>query len=471
MFSSNSYHKLQDHPSFSEPTHSSRRSLNTTAVASRLTPIPEDFKTKKIKTANLKMKVKELRNWLSDLGDKHQEHYHRFSSNDVPKLPAPARVTKDDDDDDLLGIESKPSTTSTCPSTAIVEDNDPCAFDNVVASFSSSSDDDYSSENDEAHSELYKKNGENTVTTNCFHINNKGVEHITGREHLTLLLKQAPRTHEEISFDDDSPNLPSDNDRDDVSGPSMHNSSVFRDQLLLTKATLDAMSRSPSSVRNGKKKTLGEHFEQLNIRNQHDEQHKQQLLQTCWTQDSDSDSGKAGSYEGDDEYESSKNKSNIESFGLSSASSSKDESTDIDDDATEASSIAPGVLVSKVAAVFLSQEKSKHQDCQVNPPLTKERRKRIDPKDLPFLRSSASSFSSSDTTPKTSGHQPPPTTVGKGILKFGGPRKTLVERRKEQLHTKFGENRAAVFVHKKTWGQKTPHGKYQRTTTVEKIYK
>ena len=447
MFSGHSYHKLQGDPSRSNTTNT-RISRRSSTTAFRLSPVPEQAKT-----TTLTMKVKELRSWLSEVGDKHQEHYHRFHHHSPPCSSSNNKSpTSESGKNDLLGIQSKPSMTSTCPSTAIVEENDPF----FGASFSS--DDDDSSNQEVRRSDLYHQtNGESARKL----FDDEGVEHVTSKDHLALLLKQAPRNQEKgiycsVNHADDS----YDDERDDDdsvalrnNGPSMHNSNVFRDQLL-TKATLDAMSRSLDDARKAPK-TLGEQLQQL------DEDRQEQQQRTFVTPGSDS--------------EDSNN--NTESLGLSSSK-----------DSTDAPSIAPGVLVSKMANIFLNQHGNSNgnaasnstRDCEqmAPPPPPLERRRYVDPEDLSFLRSSNYVYSNSACLvaqredlayakpPKT-----PPTTVGKGIRKFGGPRKTLVERRKEQLHENFGETRAATFVHKKTWDQKTAYGKYQRTTTVEKLYK
>lgn len=357
MFSVKSYRKLQSEPN-KNLTNSKRNASKSTAP--RLPPVPEQPKSKK-----LTMKVKELRSWLSDLGEKNQEHYHRFQQ--------PTNSY------DILGIQSKPSQASSCPSTEIM--NDPL----FAASFSS---DEESSE--ASRSDFYqRKNPEKSSS-----------EHVTTKDHLALLLKQAPRTQEGCSYA-----VGYDESRDDCeSFPNLEsNSTLFRDQIL-TKDTLDAMSGP---------KTLGEQLRELK---------EQQELK-----------------------ENSVCESSCQSSG-------------------DSLSIGPGVLVSKMASVFLNQ---RHPDPP--PPPSPVHRKHVE---LPaFLLASAPCRNEREDLAYANPPKTPTTTVGKGIRKFGGPRKTLVERRKDQLHQKFGENRSAVFVQKKTWDQKNPHGKYARTTRVEKIYK
>ena len=439
------------------------------------------------------MKVGELRNWLSELGDKNQEHYHRFHSQEPPPLPGGKttkgttkyRAVDDDDDDDredLLGIQSKPSTSSTCPSTAIMEDN---VF--AAASFSSSEEEDYGSkQNYHDSNEFYGKDGTKTGRHSFGE-----VHRVTGKDHLDLLKKQAPFATQEVlprpSSSTTSRNSDDDDDtRDDGTtfgeeeqqAGSMHNSSVFRDQVLLTQVTLDAMNRSvSSSARNHggnsipkSTATLGEHLRQLNEQQHQNNPAKPRLSM----RNSD-----GVAYEGDDDDDDNTN--NDDSLGLSESQES-----------TDAPSITPGALVSKMAGVFLNNHYQQQQardrlDLSGGQPHNAsilERRKYVNPKDLSFLSSPSRSSQEAPVLSSTNNnynnnkhhnyfHNRATTTtaVGTGIRKFGGPRKTLVERRKEQLHEKFGETRAAVFVHKKMWGQKTPNGKYQRKTVVEKIYK
>lgn len=291
---------------------------------------------------------------------------------------------------------------SSCPSTAIIDDtNDPL----FSASFSSDEDNSStSSYQAPTRTDFSQRTSENPTLE-------ISKEHVTSKDHLALLLKQAPRTQDGSSysvggFEDNR------DDCDDLSvGTSQ--STLFRDQIL-TKATLDAMSGSTGPPL----KTLGEKLRALQ---QEDPKHDSKC-----------------EYHGNNEEES---KGSADSL-----------------------SIGPGVLVSKMATVFLNQ---RHDD----PPPPAPRRKHVD---LPAFLKASSAVTTMPPREDLSYANPPKTpttTVGKGIRKFGGPRKTLVERRKEQLSQKFGETRSAVFVQKKTWGQKSPHGKYERTTRVEKVYK
>eukprot|EP00536_Pseudo-nitzschia_multiseries_P008495 jgi/Psemu1/305748/fgenesh1_kg.216_\ len=223
--------------------------------------------------------------------------------------------------------------------------------------------------------------------------------------------------------------------------------------MALTKATLDAMSGNndyENQNRNGNGKSLGDRLRELDEqpRNEPNTDNDRMSLRRC----DSSESSSGGSLDS--------NSSNIPS-------------------------IAPGALVSKMATMFLNNNdacrvgavaEGAPQGAPTMPPIV-ERRRFVDPKDLTFLHASNSSGSGSGSTNKTKDPHlanlpPPPTTaVGKGIRKFGGPRRTLIERRKEELNQKFGENRSAVFVKRKTWSQKSANGTYQRKTVVDKVYK
>ena len=411
MFSVHSYRKLQTSTSRGAKPIKARlpKSNNSASAYSRLPPVPEQPKTKPALT----MKVKELRNWLSELGDRNQKHYHRFHER-------PSSKTKSaEGGDDLLGIQSKPSMASSCPSTAILEGNNDPFFAN---SFSS---EDENSSTEKDRSNLYQGSVRNNSATKPVVHSTEGVENISSKEHLQLLLKQAPTTRQGCSYSVCAFQTNSyEDDRDDLSLPCLHKKpSLFRDQIV-TKETLDTMS-------GGVNKTLGEHLAMLK---EHQTERKQKQ---------DSKHHKDTNYHGDDEADSDAHSN----------------------DSTDTASISPSVLVSKMANVFLNNHSSTlDQDA---PPL---RRRFVDPRELAFLRGSTVASMPREDLAYANPPKTPTSIVGKGIRKFGGPHKTLVERRTEQLHQKFGENRSAFFVQKKTWGQKTPHGKYERTTRVEKIY-
>jgi hypothetical protein len=58
------------------------------------------------------MKVKELRSWLTEFGDKHKQHHKRGQRNGRPQ------IKKTNKDDDMLVIQSKPSNASTSPTSS-----------------------------------------------------------------------------------------------------------------------------------------------------------------------------------------------------------------------------------------------------------------------------------------------------------------------------------------------------------------
>lgn len=414
MFSVHSYRKLQTDPSSGTKLTKTRfpKSNKSASAYSRLPPVSEEPKTKPVLT----MKVKELRNWLSELGDRNQQHYHRFHKRSSSKPKST------EGGDNLLGIQSKPSMASSCPSTAILEGNSDPLFTN---SFSSEDD---NSSTEKSRSDFYQRGMSNKpVSTKDLH-STEGVERISSKEHLKLLLKQAPTTRQGCSYSvcDGHTNSYEDarDDSDNLSLPCLNKKTpLFRDQIV-TKETLDKMSGSAN-------KTLGE---QLALLKKHEAKTKQNQDLEC---------DKDAYYHGDGEAGS-----NVDS-----------------NSSTDTASISPSILVSKMAAVFLNNHTTiLDRDA---PPL---RRRFVDPSELAFLRGSSVSTMPREDLAYANPPKTPTTTVGKGIRKFGGPHKTLVERRTEQLHQKFGETRSAVFVQKKTWGQKTPHGKYERTTSVEKIY-
>jgi len=402
MFPGNSYHKLKSGASrnYSSGTKSKRSSTART-IASRLPPVPEQ----PAKKTALTMKVKELRNWLSDLGDKHQEHYQRLHH---PKKSNKLTLNKSNEgDDQLLGIKSMPSMASTCPSTTIAEGSNATDEDD---------------REDEDSLALASKQQSSTHKSKLFRdqILTKATLDAMSHSPKTLgeQLQQLNESDQLLQAREDSRTDGYGDDDDDFSNAS----TLFRDQIV-TKATLDAMSQS-GDAEETPPKTLEEQLQQL-------KRHQQKR---------------------DDDNEES----------------DYTESRDSDD----ASSIAPGVLVSKMANIFLN---ATLEDVPPPPPTMAERRKYVEPRDLSFLRSndynSVAATSDREDLAYAKPPRTPTTTVGKGIRKFGGPPKSLVERRKDQLQKRFGDTRATVFVQKKTWGQKTPHGRYQRTTRVEKVYK
>ena len=104
-----------------------------------------------------------------------------------------------------------------------------------------------------------------------------------------------------------------------------------------------------------------------------------------------------------------------------------------------------------------------HQGCFNRGRQSIPRRKKIDPKDLAFLKPKELSPSSSSkvvTCEKRS-------SVSLGIEKFGGKKKSLVELRKEQLQKIWAADKQVVHVKKIEWGECHKTGQYKRKITVQ----
>ncbi|VEU36797.1 unnamed protein product [Pseudo-nitzschia multistriata] len=413
-----------------------------------------DHTTKKTKST-VTMKVKQVRNWLSERSD-HSGSYRHLGKDEGGETIASGHHHKigcgdgihrggdkegDGFDDALFGtIESKPSTASTATSTDVMADG---------------------GRDDEEEFFAVTKGGD--YRRDC-----SGEATVTGRDHLQLLKKQAPVVQTERGhaglFPPPSSSCSSasscssgggssephndPNNTFDGRGHDKHGafSTLSVGRLALTKAALDAMS-GVSAGDEPPRKTLGEHLLELDARR---------------------DQGKS-----DGKGENHNNKAS------DSDSTGDDTSTD-----SKVPSIAPGVLVSKMAAVFLNN--GGHSEAREALLLGEapagpfvERRRYVDPRELPFLNGAGSFQDRQNKGPcpaasaKPGLAPPPPTTAfGKGMRTFGKnhKKKTLIERRKEELHEKFEGNRAVTFVKRKTWSQKTAHGVYQRRTVVDKVY-
>ena len=144
-----------------------------------------------------------------------------------------------------------------------------------------------------------------------------------------------------------------------------------------------------------------------------------------------------------------------------------------DDEATTSStshdspSITPGVLDSKMTRILLDpynvNKAVQHQGRFNRGHQSIPRRKKIDPKDLAFLKPKELSPSSSSkvvTCEKRS-------SVSLGIEKFGGKKKSLVELRKEQLQKIWAADKQVVHVKKIEWGECQKTGQYKRKITVQ----
>jgi hypothetical protein len=144
-------------------------------------------------------------------------------------------------------------------------------------------------------------------------------------------------------------------------------------------------------------------------------------------------------------------------------------------------SIAPGALDSKMARMFLgesiddsagkkrSPSKKESDDKKKEPSQPVRRkvlRKKLDPKDLPFLRSQPKPEKKIELT-----QQKPRSSVHAGIGRFGGPKKRIVESRKEQLQKLWAENKAATHVKKIKWGVCQKTGTYKKKVVLDVQYK
>ena len=144
-----------------------------------------------------------------------------------------------------------------------------------------------------------------------------------------------------------------------------------------------------------------------------------------------------------------------------------------DDEATTSSashdspSIPPGVLDSKMTRLLLdpynANEAVQHQRCFNRGQQPIPRRKKVDPKDLAFLKPKQLSPSSSA---KGMAHEKR-SSVSLGIEKFGGKKKSLVELRKEQLQKSWAADKKVVRVKKIEWGECHKTGQYKRKITVQ----
>jgi hypothetical protein len=128
-------------------------------------------------------------------------------------------------------------------------------------------------------------------------------------------------------------------------------------------------------------------------------------------------------------------------------------------------SIAPDTLNSKMAKLFLDPHPLnngiQHTPAPKVSPRTIPRCKKIDPKDLEFLRGKSSSSVGQHEQRVTSSN------VAKGIQKFGGNKMSLVEQRKHQLEKIWSENKQVVHVRKVKWGVCQHTGTYKKKVIID----
>jgi hypothetical protein len=168
---------------------------------------------------------------------------------------------------------------------------------------------------------------------------------------------------------------------------------------------------------------------------------------------------------------------------------SSSDTIDSSDDGTNSSwsqdsskpSIAPGALESKMGRIFL-QDSSTNSEAENwwpqkheseteardsdQPIARKVLRKKLDPKDLSFLQPQAKPAKKVEET-----EQKRRSSVSSGLLKFGGPRKTIVERRKDQLQKLWAESKSATHVKKIQWGVCQKTGAYKKKVVIDVQYK
>jgi hypothetical protein len=132
-------------------------------------------------------------------------------------------------------------------------------------------------------------------------------------------------------------------------------------------------------------------------------------------------------------------------------------------------SITPGVLDSKMTRHLLDpyhvhEAVHHHQGNFKRDHQSIPRRKKIDPTDLVFLNPKERSSSSSS---KILTMEKKPSSVSRGIEKFGGKKKSLVELRKEQLEKTWANNKKAAHVKKIEWGVCQTTGQYKKKIVVD----
>jgi len=139
-------------------------------------------------------------------------------------------------------------------------------------------------------------------------------------------------------------------------------------------------------------------------------------------------------------------------------------SSSLSNDSSSKPSIVPGALDSKMAQLLLDphplNEGVRREMGYRRAPRTIPRCKKIDPKDLAFLNQANKKYPGTDDHIR-------PSSVASGIEKFGGPRKTIVERRKEELEKIWEERKAVVHVKKVKWGVCQRTGMYKKKIVID----
>lgn len=130
-------------------------------------------------------------------------------------------------------------------------------------------------------------------------------------------------------------------------------------------------------------------------------------------------------------------------------------------------SIAPSVLDSKIASLMLDDNPKHFDEMARKEDLVVPRRKKTNPKDLTFLNSkvgSAEEPASSVLVPKEE-----LSSVSLGITRFGGTKKkkNMVQQRQEQLEQLWFEQKAVTHVRKVKWGDCVRPGVYKRKVVID----
>jgi hypothetical protein len=490
------------------------------------------------------MKVKELKNWLQDFGEKNTEHFRRSRDHRSPN--------KENEEEDSLVLSSKPSTTTTSSSSSQdskspreeldtrfchrSHGNLPAETSPVNATPTSSCDENYyppthipSKDYDsELTRDKIKTNasGPITVTPSCSCSCDEAEAEITSIKENTSSDPTETTTDEtedanelypvvtqswdsennvggswdfsEANFSDES-NVAqfedSDHDYDDFDD--------FDSSSLGTGRLSEPRSSQPNPIDYQRRCTFGGIQGMDNMGNDHVELLRSQNPVGKLLNVENDDSGDIHLLDKETNPSSTMHNANI--FGNKTLTSStldficnngqvdkskqakfNETTIDLSDEGTASSasqdsaqpSIAPDAMDSKLVRQFLNANDDISQvtarpakaDTATNhsaqPSIARVTRKKLDPKDLPFLQHKPVTKS----VPLPPQMQSPKTAVGLGIRKYGGPRKTIVERRKEQLEKKWSESKSAKHVTKIKWGVCHKTGTYKKKVVLDVQY-
>lgn len=309
------------------------------------------------------MKVKELRSWLNDFGEKHKQHYKH-------QLPHSRQKTIGTKEDDLLAIQSKPSNASTSPT--------------------SSSGSVSSAEADPLLGDVSPASTVIRTTT----LSGDNIDHQDDLDHQGDQSCYSDPSFGWWSEDDSSFEV------DEKEDPVMANASSTPDEALPFGTKVDGHEEYPRRV------TFGG-------------------IQGMNTMSSDT----------------------MESVFIKRAS-----------------------LAFPANRTLATTERQLQHDMSDGPPESSTTkpvfRKRVDPKELPFLQPKTQdmpkpTMSESSEMPKSG--------VGAAIRKFGGLgcRKTIVEKRKDELERHWSETRTVTHVKKTKWCVCEKTGVYRKKIVVE----